>query len=180
MLKFTRGVAILSMAMMTVALNAQESVTLNGSVQSDILLPQEDEAIGTKYDANSDLLTNTYADLHLRSKWVDAGARLEFMEYPLPGFERDFDGWGVPHLYVKGRVGNGLEVTLGDFYDQFGSGFIFRAYEERSLGIDNSIRGLRLNVSAIVTALLHTTLLSIKGATTVIILCIFIYIVCFV
>ena len=149
MLKFTRGVAILSMAMMTVALNAQESVTLNGSVQSDILLPQEDEAIGTKYDTNSDLLTNTYADLHLRSKWVDAGARLEFMEYPLPGFERDFDGWGVPHLYVKGKLGDGLEVTLGDFYDQFGSGFIFRAYEERSLGIDNSIRGLRLNVSAI-------------------------------
>ena len=149
MLKFTRMVAIFGMATMSVGLAAQEGVTLNGSIQSDILLPQEDDAIGTKYDSNSDLLTNTYADLHLRSKWVDAGARLEFMEYPLPGFERDFEGWGVPHIYVKGKLGNGFEVTLGDFYDQFGSGFIFRAYEERSLGIDNSIRGLRLNVSAI-------------------------------
>ncbi|MBP3552213.1 MAG: hypothetical protein J6K05_03450 [Bacteroidaceae bacterium] len=137
------------MALISVGLTAQENVTLNGSIQSDILLPQEDEAIGTKYDNNSDFLTNTYADLHLRSKWVDAGARLEFMEYPLPGFERDFEGWGVPHLYVKGKFGSGWEVTLGDFYDQFGSGFIFRAYEERSLGIDNSIRGLRLNMSAI-------------------------------
>ncbi len=149
MLKLTRMVAIFGMATMSVGLAAQEGVTLNGSIQSDILLPQEDDAIGTKYDSNSDLLTNTYADLHLRSKWVDAGARLEFMEYPLPGFERDFEGWGVPHIYVKGKLGNGFEVTLGDFYDQFGSGFIFRAYEERSLGIDNSIRGLRLNVSAI-------------------------------
>ena len=149
MLKLTRGVAIFGMAMIAVGLCAQENVTLNGSVQSDILLPQEDNSIGTKYDSNSDFLTNTYADLYLRSQWVDAGARLEYMDYPLPGFERDFKGWGVPHLYVKGRVGNGLEVTLGDFYDQFGSGFIFRAYEERSLGIDNSIRGLRLNVSAI-------------------------------
>ena len=149
MLKITRGVAIFGMALMSVGLTAQENVTLNGSIQSDILLPQEDEAIGTKYDNNSDFLTNTYADLHLRSKWVDAGARLEFMEYPLPGFERDFEGWGVPHLYVKGKFGSGWEVTLGDFYDQFGSGFIFRAYEERSLGIDNSIRGLRLNMSAI-------------------------------
>ena len=149
MLKLTRMVAIFGMAIMSVGLAAQEGVTLNGSVQSDILLPQEDHAIGTKYDSNSDFLTNTYADLYLRSRWVDAGARLEYMDYPLPGFERDFKGWGVPHLYVKGRVGNGLEVTLGDFYDQFGSGFIFRAYEERSLGIDNSIRGLRLNVSAI-------------------------------
>lgn len=149
MLKITRGVAIFSMALISVGLTAQENVTLNGSIQSDILLPQEDEAIGTKYDNNSDFLTNTYADLHLRSKWVDAGARLEFMEYPLPGFERDFEGWGVPHLYVNGKFGSGWEVTLGDFYDQFGSGFIFRAYEERSLGIDNSIRGLRLNMSAI-------------------------------
>lgn len=149
MLKLTRMVAIFGMATMSVGLAAQEGVTLNGSIQSDILLPQEDDAIGTKYDSNSDLLTNTYADLHLRSKWVDAGARLEFMEYPLPGFERDFEGWGVPHIYVKGKLGNGFEVTLGDFYDQFGSGLIFRAYEERSLGIDNSIRGLRLNVSAI-------------------------------
>jgi hypothetical protein len=149
MLKLTRGVAIFGMAMIAVGLCAQENVTLNGSVQSDILLPQEDNSIGTKYDSNSDFLTNTYADLYLRSQWVDAGARLEYMDYPLPGFERDFKGWGVPHLYVKGRIGNGLEVTLGDFYDQFGSGFIFRAYEERSLGIDNSIRGLRLNVSAI-------------------------------
>ena len=149
MLKFARCVAISSMALMTVGLSAQENVTLNGSIQSDILLPQEDKAIGTKYDSNSDILTNTYADLHLRSKWVDAGARVEFMEYPLPGFERDFQGWGVPHIYVKGKFGNGWEVTLGDFYDQFGSGFIFRAYEERSLGIDNSIRGLRLNMSAI-------------------------------
>ena len=149
MLKLTRCVAIFGMALTTVGLAAQENVTLNGSIQSDILLPQEDDAIGTKYDSNSDFLTNTYADLHLRSKWVDAGARVEFMEYPLPGFERDFEGWGVPHLYVKGKFGSGWEVTLGDFYDQFGSGFIFRAYEERSLGIDNSIRGLRLNMSAI-------------------------------
>jgi len=149
MLKLTRCVAIFGMALITVGLAAQENVTLNGSIQSDILLPQEDDAIGTKYDSNSDFLTNTYADLHLRSKWVDAGARVEFMEYPLPGFERDFEGWGVPHLYVKGKFGSGWEVTLGDFYDQFGSGFIFRAYEERSLGIDNSIRGLRLNMSAI-------------------------------
>lgn len=148
MLNLKRGVAIFGMALITVGLSAQENVTLNGSIQSDILLPQEDNSIGTgEYDDWA--LTNTYADLYLRSKWVDAGARLEFLEYPLPGFERDFQGWGVPHIYVKGKLGSGWELTLGDFYDQFGSGFIFRAYEERSLGIDNSIRGLRLNMSAI-------------------------------
>ena len=59
-----------------------------------------------------------------------------------------FNGWGVSNIYVK-ALGNGFDVTVGDFYDQFGSGFVFRTYEERSLGIDNSIRGARLNVSAV-------------------------------
>lgn len=149
MLKFTRGVAIFGMALMSVGLGAQEKVTLNGSIQSDILLPQEDDAIGTKYDSNSDFLTNTYADLHLRSKYIDAGARVEYMDYPLPGFEKDFQGWGVSHLYMKAKFDQGVELTIGDIYDQFGSGFIFRSYEERSLGIDNALRGLRLNISGV-------------------------------
>jgi hypothetical protein len=34
-------------------------------------------------------------------------------------------------------------VTIGNFYDQFGSGMIFRAYEERQLGIDNSLDGIK-------------------------------------
>jgi hypothetical protein len=41
-------------------------------------------------------------------------------------------------------TGDGVGVTIGNFYDQFGSGMIFRAYEERQLGIDNSMDGIRL------------------------------------
>ena len=121
----------------------QKGLTLSGSVQSDILIPQSDEKIGaTKTD---DFLTNTYADLHLQSKYVDAGARLEYNEHPLPGFENDFKGWGVPNFWVKGKLGDN-ELTLGTFYEQFGSGFILRTYEERSLGIDNSLLGARLQM----------------------------------
>lgn len=130
-------------------LSAQEDskVVLHGSVQSDVLFPENDTEIGTQAH-NEWGLTNTYADLNLMSKYVDAGARLEFMQWPLDGFEPDFKGWGVPYFYVKGKFKGG-DVTLGDFYDQFGSGFIFRTYEERSLGIDNSLRGIRLNYGGI-------------------------------
>mgnify|MGYP001348627481 FL=1 len=130
-------------------LSAQEDskVLLHGSVQSDVLFPENDTEIGTQAH-NEWGLTNTYADLNLMSKYVDAGARLEFMQWPLDGFEPDFKGWGVPYFYVKGKFKGG-DVTLGDFYDQFGSGFIFRTYEERSLGIDNSLRGIRLNYGGI-------------------------------
>lgn len=129
--------------LLLVALPVYSQVTLSGSIQSDILVPQDDEKIGTEHSEDK-VLTNTYLDLNLGSKYVDAGARFEFLKYPLPGYEPDFKGWGVPHFYVKGHVNN-VELTLGDYYEQFGSGFILRTYEERSLGIDNALRGARLS-----------------------------------
>lgn len=44
---------------------------------------------------------------------------------------------------MKGKYGC-AELTAGTFYEQFGSGLILRTYEERSLGIDNSLLGGRL------------------------------------
>ena len=38
-------------------------------------------------------------------------------------------------------------VRLGDIYDQFGSGLIFRAYEDRALGFNNSLAGARAHYS---------------------------------
>ena len=148
--KFEKPIALACAGLLAFVANAQENprkVVLHGSVQSDVLIPEEDKDINTgSYDDWG--LTNTYVDLNLMSKNVEAGARLEFTEYPLPGFENDFKGWGVPHIYIKGISDFGFDVTVGDFYDQFGSGFIFRTYEERSLGIDNALRGARLNVTA--------------------------------
>ncbi len=125
-------------------MNAQDKkIVVTGSIQSDILIPQDDEAIGTE-PTDDWALTNTYAEVALQSKYVDAGARFEFLEHPLPGFEKDFKGWGVPYFYVKGRPMKNMEITAGNFYEQFGSGFILRTYEERSLGIDNSLLGGRV------------------------------------
>jgi hypothetical protein len=116
--------------------------SLHGSIQSDILFPQEDTIIGAKaYDEFA--LTNTYVDLNLMSNYVDAGTRFEYLKYPLPGYESDFAGWGLPFFYATGKYKK-AKLTVGDFYDQFGSGLIFRTYEERNLGIDNSLRGARL------------------------------------
>ena len=125
------------------AAHAQDNkIQLTGSIQSDVLIPQEDEKMGTE-DYSEWGLTNTFVELNATSKYVDAGARLEYLDHPLPGFEKDYAGWGVPYFYVKGKYKN-AELTLGNFYEQFGSGFILRTYEERSLGIDNSLRGGRL------------------------------------
>jgi hypothetical protein len=118
-------------------------VTLSGSIESEVHIPQEDTPIGAP-DYDQWALTNTYADLQLQSKYVDAGARWEYLKHPMPGFEPDFAGWGVPHFFLKGHAKN-LELTVGDYYEQFGSGFVLRCYEERTLGIDNALRGGRLS-----------------------------------
>ena len=115
------------------------NAAVSGSIQSDMLVPQGKQEDGS----HEDFRTNTYADISVLSKFVDAGARFEYLEHPLPGFERDFKGWGLPYIYLKAKLKN-AELTVGNFYEQFGSGFILRTYEERSLGIDNSLLGGRL------------------------------------
>lgn len=120
-----------------------DKLRLSGSIQSDILLPEKDDKTGAE-TPDGRFLTNTYLDLKATSRYVEAGARLEYLKHPLPGYENDFKGWGIPYAYLKGRYKN-AELTLSSFYEQFGSGFILRSYEERSLGVDNSLQGVRLS-----------------------------------
>ena len=77
-------------------------VKVSGSLQSDMLIPQNDAEIGA--EKTEDFQTNTFAEFMLLSKSVDAGVRLEYLEHPLPGFEHDFEGWGLPHFWVKGGL----------------------------------------------------------------------------
>jgi len=139
---------ILVMAVLAAsAANAQvdlgKGISLTGSIQSDMLVPTGEQADGS----NEDFRTNTYADVSLSSKMLDFGVRLEYLEHPLPGFETDrgFKGWGVANAYGKFHIKD-FELTVGNYYEQFGSGFILRTYEERSLGIDNSLLGGRVVV----------------------------------
>ena len=138
---------LLLAVLMPCLIHAQDDnrkVVVSGSVQSDVLFPEEDMSIGA-YKDNDKAKTNTYVDLKAQSQYVDAGARFEYLDHPLPGYENDFKGWGIRHYYLKGKLKN-AELTLGSFYEQFGSGFILRTYEERALGIDNSLLGGRLVV----------------------------------
>lgn len=129
------------------------SFKLTGSVQTDWILPEDDDAIGAnKNDYRGDILGNTYINLNLDSKYLSAGVRFETMENPLPGYEivgdtKPFHGTGLPYFQVTATNKKWIEATAGTFYEQFGSGFILRAYEERSLGIDNSILGGRIVLS---------------------------------
>ena len=127
--------------------NGNNGITVTGSIQSDILIPQNDEKIGAVKDDDW-AKTNTYAEVNAMSKHLDAGVRFEYLDHPLPGYEPGFKGWGVRHYYLKLHYDK-IDLTAGSFYEQFGSGFILRTYEERSLGIDNALVGGRLVVKPV-------------------------------
>ncbi len=59
------------------------------------------------------------------------------------GYNPDLKGNGIATYFGQYKK-DGLDITAGYFYDQFGSGLVFRAWQDRQLGIDNGIRGLRI------------------------------------
>lgn len=122
-----------------------DGVRATGSVQANFLVPQNDAAIGTD-PVTDKVLNDTYVDLTVNAPYVSVGGRFEFNKYPLPGYDPGFKGWGVPYMWATGRY-KWAQLTVGDYYEQFGSGFILRTYYERNLGIDNALRGGRLKLN---------------------------------
>ena len=86
---------------------------------------------------------NGFANVNFQKGDFRAGIRYESYLNTLEGYPTSFNGTGLGYRYMSWK-GDGVGVTIGNFYDQFGSGMIFRAYEERQLGIDNSMDGIRL------------------------------------
>lgn len=72
-----------------------------------------------------------------------AGVRYENYQNNLIGLPEGFKGEGIPYRFARYKT-NGLDITVGNYYEQFGSGLVFRTYEERGLGLDNAMDGLRM------------------------------------
>ncbi len=122
-------------------------VRATGSLQTEFMVPIKDAELDTEVEKYSGkVLNNTYFDFTINAPYISAGARFQFTKWPLPGYVEEFRGWGVPYFWATGKY-KWFQITAGDFYEQFGSGFIMRTYQERSLGVDGAIRGGRLKLN---------------------------------
>jgi len=142
---------ILLLALVPSLLWAQDTVIVVGGLQHEALVPLP--TIDAGY-----YLSNSYLDLGIRwdhSQENQAGfqglevmTRAELTQWPLPGYDVDptFKGYGVSHLHVAATFDWG-KVTVGDVYGQFGSGMVLRLYEDRALGVDNALRGGKIEVT---------------------------------
>lgn len=89
------------------------------------------------------ILSNAFFNLMYSTNNLEIGARYESYFGPMQGFDPAFAGNGLSYRYARYKT-DVIDITVGDFYEQFGSGLIFRAYEERALGNDNAIDGARI------------------------------------
>jgi len=115
---------------------------VTGNVQLDAQMSREDTVIGAS-DVPEKMLMNARADILYTNGDFSAGLRFEAYQNPLLGFDAQYTGQGLANYFVAYN-GKMLSVTAGNFYEQFGTGMILRAYEDRYLGLDNSILGINL------------------------------------
>lgn len=104
------------------------------------------KASGTPHYDNLKSSTDTWIGLNYNNDdWkLRTGVRIDlFHNSNLHNPGTAYNGYGLGFWYVQKEI-KGLEITGGYFYDQFGSGLTLRAYEDRALGIDNSILGGRI------------------------------------
>lgn len=105
-----------------------------------------DSLIGAE-KVDSKVRGNAFLNLLYSNGGFSAGMRYEFYMFPLIDFEKiNYKGQGVRYFFADYK-NKFIQVTAGNFYDQFGNGLTLRAYEDRQLGIDNSLLGARIKVT---------------------------------
>jgi hypothetical protein len=121
---------------------------VHGSMQADATYYLADSAKLGITDSTLDgqlIRMNAYTEVNYSLGNFTAGMRFEAYLPPLTGYPAQYNGVGVPYWYVNYK-NNFIDVTAGNFYEQFGYGMILRTYQEWTLGYDNSLRGLRVRV----------------------------------
>ncbi len=117
---------------------------VSGNFEFDGMYYNKDSLIGAA-DVPQKALMNTFANINYTNGPFSAGLRFENYLYALQGFDPRYKGIGVPYRYVSFEKDK-FTITLGNSYDQFGSGLIYRAWQDFSLGYDNSLDGLNVKV----------------------------------
>ena len=127
---------------------AQQSGQVSGNLQLNSYFFMKDSTIGAsgtplyEHYLSSD---EAWLNLNYSIMGFNAGIRADFFHNsnlfnPLSSYSDQ----GLGFWYISKEVKN-LKITAGNFYDQFGSGIVFRSYEDRGLGVDYAMSGIKLD-----------------------------------
>ena len=127
--------------------DAQENAGyLTGSLETNNHYYLDDKSVGTAVDGDR-FASNNYLKLDYYKGNFSAGMQLEGYLPAIVGYNTEeypsiLSGMDLSNFYASWKD-DSFSVTVGTFYDQFGSGLLFRSWEDRALGINNAVLGAR-------------------------------------
>lgn len=113
---------------------------LSGSIETNSQYYLDNNKAGI-LAPNDPFANNSYVNLFYQQKNISAGLQFEGYNPALQGYPRNYEGNKIVRRFVK-FSNEKLSINVGNFYEQFGNGLTLRTFEERSLGLDNSLDGL--------------------------------------
>ncbi len=142
-----RGLLFAVMLIIAGTINAQKKFnagSVSGNFKLDAQTYQADSLIGAN-EVPEKILSNSYMNVIYNNGKFTAGVRFEGYLNTMLGYDKPYDGFGLASRYAT-YSGDVLEVTAGNYYEQFGNGLVFRTYEDRDLGYDNAMDGMRVKL----------------------------------
>lgn len=126
---------------------SQEAGFFFGGLESNSQWLLDDE----KFDfpaPDEQFRSNNYLQLNYSLGNFTAGIQYEsYLPMALSGYSPVWDGQNGVGTYYLNYKNETIDVTGGYFYEQFGSGLILRSWEDRQLGINNAMKGVRVKFS---------------------------------
>ena len=132
--------AFLLLLLLPAALRAQDRGSVTGSLESNSIYYMDDSVIGTPEHPWG---SNNYFRVDWAKNSFGAGMQVEYYPYALAGYPSELKGAGITGLYARWRR-DYFDVTAGSFFEQLGSGLVLRTWEDRELGLNNTLFGGRM------------------------------------
>ena len=140
-----RIIIILGLVAASSAAMAQENGYVTGSFESNNHLYVNDPA--TEFQSADDRFgSNNYLKFDYYKGDFSAGMQMEAYMPAQIGYPAELQKYALSNFYLNWKDDN-FQVTAGTFYDQFGSGLLFRSWEDRLLGLNNALMGARFAYS---------------------------------
>lgn len=121
---------------------ADEANSVHGYFQIDAQYYKQDTLIGAPIVPEK-MLSNAFGNINYTKGKFSAGVRYEAYNNVMQGFDSRYKGQGITNRFARYQD-QLLDITIGNIYEQFGSGLIFRTYYEPGLLFDNSLDGIRV------------------------------------
>ena len=123
------------------ALMAQETGYVTGSFETGNHLYVDDE-VNEFQSADDRFGSNNYLKVDYYKGNFSAGLQMESYMPAQIGYPTELNKYALSNIYANWKDED-FQITAGTFYDQFGSGLLFRSWEDRLLGLNNAIMGAR-------------------------------------